>query len=114
MTAGVYDIVIDQGSDYFLDVIVKNSDGTPLDLSQYSARAQIRETKESEQLTASFTCTVVEPTSQGKIQMFLPNAVSTPILAGSYFYDLEIFTANDALVKRIVGGRVRITQEVTR
>lgn len=114
MTAGVYDIVIDQGSDFFLDVTIKDSNGNPTDLSGYSARAQIRPAKASEDLTASFTCTIVSPATDGKVQMALPNAVSKEVVAGSYFYDLEIFTPNDALVKRIVGGKVRITQEVTR
>ena len=34
--------------------------------------------------------------------------------AGSYFYDLEIYTSGDAIVKRIIEGRVTLTQEVTR
>ena len=46
--------------------------------------------------------------------MTLSNSVSKDITAGSYVYDLEIFTAGDALVKRIIQGKVRVTQEVTR
>ena len=34
--------------------------------------------------------------------------------AGAYFYDLEIHTANDAIVKRLIEGTVTINQEVTR
>ena len=46
--------------------------------------------------------------------MELPATTSTAMTAGAYFYDLEIHTANDAIVKRLIEGTVTINQEVTR
>ena len=46
--------------------------------------------------------------------MELPATTSTAMTAGVYFYDLEIHTANDAIVKRLIEGKVTINQEVTR
>tara|TARA_A100001015_G_scaffold206942_1_gene231425 strand:- start:314 stop:454 length:141 start_codon:yes stop_codon:yes gene_type:complete len=46
--------------------------------------------------------------------MELPATTSTAMSSGVYFYDLEIHTANDAIVKRLIEGTVTINQEVTR
>jgi hypothetical protein len=113
MSAGVYDLNIDQGSDYTLDIALK-TDNVATDLTNYSARAQIRPQKNSAELTASFTCTIEDPATEGKIKLELPNAVSKDIAAGTYYYDLEIYLPNDSFVKRVVQGKVKISQEVTR
>jgi hypothetical protein len=44
----------------------------------------------------------------------LANAVSSGLTAGTYVYDLEVFTANNASVTRLIQGSVDLTQEVTR
>lgn len=113
MAAGNYDFTIDQGSDFTLAITVKDSNDAATDLTGYSARAQLRPERASTTLTASFTCTVTDATG-GKIDMTLGNATSKTIEAGTYFYDLEIFTANDAIVRRIIQGKAKVTQEVTR
>ena len=46
--------------------------------------------------------------------MTLPNATSSAMTPGLYFYDLEIFTAGNNLVKRILQGEIILTPEVTR
>ena len=61
MTAATYNLTIDQGSDYALDLVV-NEDSTAKDLTGYSARAQIRNTKGSSTLSGSFTCTIPSAT----------------------------------------------------
>ena len=54
MTAARYDLVIDQGSDFAIELTVKENE-TVKNLSGYSARAQIRPTKSSSTLTGTFT-----------------------------------------------------------
>ena len=112
MAAATYNLVIDQGSDFAIDLVVKES-GSVKDLTGYSARAQLRNKKDSSTLAANFTCTVTSA-SEGKIKMELANSVSTGLTAGRYFYDLEIYTSGDALVKRLLQGEVTLNQEVTR
>lgn len=114
MAAGTYDIIVDQGSDYALEVTVKDDTSTVSDLTGYSARSQMRDKKSSSTVTASFTCTIADDPTTGKIEMTLSNSVSKDIPAGSYYYDLEIYTDSDAVVKRILQGKVTVTQEVTR
>lgn len=113
MAAATYNLCIDQGSDFVLDLTVKEG-GAIKDLTGYSARAQLRSKKSDETLAASFTCTVKTPATSGQISIELPNSVSSALTAGRYFYDLEIYTANDAIVKRLIQGEAVLNQEVTR
>jgi hypothetical protein len=113
MTAANYNLVIDQGSDFAVDLLVKE-EGVPKNLTGYFARAQMRSTKTSETIAASFTCTVLAPATDGKVKMELSNSVSSGVEAGRYFYDLELYTENDTLVKRLIQGEVLLNQEVTR
>lgn len=112
MSAARYNLVIDQGSDFALDLAI-SEDGSIKDLTGFSARAQMRSTKSSSTVAATFNCTIPAPTS-GTIRMSLSNTVSSSISAGTYVYDLEIFTLGDASVTRLIQGDVTLTQEVTR
>ena len=112
MSAGTYNLVIDQGSDFALDLVIKQS-GTALNLSNYSGRAQLRTSVSASSASASFSVTVTNA-ANGALKMQLPAATSSGISAGQYVYDLEIFTANDSIVKRIIQGDVTLTPEVTR
>jgi hypothetical protein len=112
MSAARYNLVIDQGSDFAINFTVKDN-GSVKDLTGYSARAQMRTSKTASSVAANFTCTISTP-SNGTITMSLANSVSSPLNAGTYVYDLEIFTANNATVTRLIQGSVDLTQEVTR
>jgi len=113
MAAATYNLVIDQGSDFTLDLVVKES-GSVKNLTGYSARAQLRTKKDaSGDAAASFTCTVTDA-ANGGLRMELSNATSSAISAGRYYYDLEIHTGSDAVVKRLIQGEVTVNQEVTR
>jgi len=112
MTAARYDLVIDQGSDFAIEFSVAES-GTAKNLTGYSARAQLRPTKGSTTLSASFTCTIPTPTN-GKINMVLPNGTTAGLTAGRFYYDLEIYTSSNTIVSRLLYGEVTLTQEVTR
>lgn len=113
MTADVYDIAIDQGSDYQLEITVVDSSSQIVDLTGYSARGQIRPKKDSDILTTSFVCSIINPTL-GKISVSLTNGVTATIAAGTYYYDIEVYTPTDAYVKRILQGKAKVIQEVTR
>ena len=112
MSAGTYNLIIDQGSDFALDLVIKQG-GTALNLTNYTGRAQLRTTVDASSASATFSVTVTNA-ANGALKMQLPAATSSGISAGQYVYDLEIFTANDSIVKRIIQGDVTLTPEVTR
>ena len=112
MSAGTYNLVIDQGSDFALDLVIKQS-GSALNLTNYSGRAQLRTSVTASSASASFTVTKTNAAG-GALKLELSASTSSSLAAGQYVYDLEIFTSGDAIVKRILQGEVTITPEVTR
>ena len=77
MAAGKYDIVIDQGSDFAIEVQIQQNSAN-VNLSTHSARAQLRPTPTSSTKTADFTCSIVNAV-QGRIKMSLGNSVTANI-----------------------------------
>jgi hypothetical protein len=73
----------------------------------------MRSTKTSSTVAGTFTCTIVN-VNAGTLKMELPATTSSAMEAGMYFYDLEIHTGSDAIVKRLLEGKVTLNQEVTR
>jgi hypothetical protein len=112
MAAGKYDIVIDQGSGFGLDLTVQES-GSAKDLSDYSVRGQVRPTVTSDTLTASFIGTVTNA-ADGKINISLAPSITAAMSAGKYFYDVEIHTTGDSIVTRLLQGTAVVSPEVTR
>lgn len=112
MAAANFDIVIDQGSDYALEFVVKNN-GVVVDLTGYSARAHLRPKKGSNTLTQAFTCTITDAVN-GVVKMELSNSDSTALSPGYYYYDLEIYTAGDAIVNRLLEGKASLSAETTK
>ena len=134
MTAARYDITIDQGSDFALELIVKDSgnarsfadDDTNDNEKRWGARAAFRKTLETDtaySATEGFAATVDLATT-GKIKLDFPAANNTTVPAGTYFYDLEVYQydiSSDATnppteysVTRLIGGTLTLRREVTR
>jgi hypothetical protein len=112
MAAAKHNIRIDQGSDWAVSMVVSEA-GVVKDLTGYLARAQMRPTKKSATISATFVCDIPTPLA-GAVSMSLPNAVSSAMTAAVYHYDLEIYTAGDADVIRLLKGTSTIDGEVTR
>lgn len=116
MSAGIYDITVEQGATFRLEATWKDSTGALVNLTGYSARMQIRETYESEDIILSFTST------GGSI--VLGGALGTIVVTGSAtdtakvpmtpaVYDLELESIGGT-VTRLLQGKAIITREATR
>lgn len=117
MSAGNYDITIDQGSDFKLTLVIKDGSAAR-NLDGHFARGHLRESKDSSRYWA-FDFTDSSYDNNGTLVMKMANNVvaddsSTVLSEGNYFYDVEIYTANDATVERILQGKAKVTREVTR
>lgn len=126
MSAATYNLFIDQGSDFAIDLVIKQS-GSPMDLTNYQGRGQLRSAHTSNTIVGYFKVTNLDPTN-GVLKVEIPNGSwtdltvspnvvrigSTEMPAGQYVYDLEIYTNADAVVKRIMQGTATINPEVTR
>ena len=123
MSAATYNLFIDQGSDFAVDLVIKES-GTAKNLSNYSGRGQLRSSHTATVIAGYFKVTITNA-ANGSLKVELPNSDwtdsggvtrngSKDIAAGQYVYDVEIFTNSDAVVKRIIQGTATINPEVTR
>lgn len=106
-------IIIDQGTDYSTILSVTNDDGTPTNLTGYTAAGQIRKNFASVNPTATFTITFNTDRSDGLLTASLPRATTGAITAGRYVYDIELTSAGDKTT-RLVEGIATVTPQVTR
>ena len=112
MAAGKYNITIDQGSDYALQLTVKEN-AVAKDITGYGVRGQLRPSITSSTLTASFTGSLVTAAS-GILKVELTNTTTAAMSPGKYYYDVEIYTSNNAIVQRLIQGTATVRAEVTR
>lgn len=107
-----YPITIPQGEDFERSWIYypEGTDADPRDLSGYSAASQLRRRPSDADTLLDFS---VELGSDGSVTISAPHAETSELAVGDAYYDVEI-TDPDGNVKRLVGGRARITAEVTR
>ena len=112
------EICIYRGDDYDEVVLWQNPDGSPADLTGYTVKMQIRDSRKSRgtpalQLTEGSGLTVTH--AAGRIDIKITGAQTTALLAGedSGVHDLEV-VAPDGKVTTLINGPVKFTQDVTR
>ena len=122
MPAGIYLIEIEQGASFSMDVTYLDSAGDPVDLTGYSGRGQIRLTAQTATTLASFTVTITDAAA-GEVSISLPASalVGNAAITGTSYsdktsavYDIELYTAADADVIRLLQGVCLISPEVTK
>jgi len=130
MAAGRYSFVIEQGATTDFELIYKDSNGDPVDLSGHRARMQIRaaQTASSEvflTLTSSLNpdgtglnlsgSSGTNPPESGSIGIFISHTTSFALNFSNAFYDLEIVSGagNTTRVTRLIEGGVRLSKEIT-
>lgn len=115
MTAGRYDIEIEQGATWSRTITVEDPAGTPIDLTGYSARMQVRSSYDAETplLSISSADGGVEITPlTGTLELSATAAQTAAMPAGIHVYDLELVIGGT--VDRLLSGRARVYPEVTR
>lgn len=124
MGAASLDLEIEQGASFERVLTVRDSLNAPIILTGWVFRGQVRRTYSSEEILASFTCTVLDQvTDPGKMTIRLTAAETSAIPVESaigpnlrevrYLYDLEA-DAGGGTVYRILQGGAVISPEVTR
>lgn len=117
MTAGTYNTVIDQGADWFINFVYENPDGTPVNITNYTAALQVRTSPLAK--TAVLTLTtqnggIVITGNQGKVACHATNVQTSAMNPGRYTYDLEITEPTAGIVTRLIQGTIQVSPQVTR
>lgn len=109
--ATISNLYIDQGSLFRTYVTVSNTDGTALNLTNYTAAGQMRKSYSSS-VAYNFSVSISSAT-QGRVMIELTTAQSRLIPAGRYLYDIEV-TSPSGETTRVVEGIVTISPEITK
>ena len=115
MAAGIYDITIEQGATFQMNLTWKDSTGSPVNITGYSARMQVRENYESESTLVSLTSSggdIVLGGALGTIAITITASATQSLQLEEAVYDLELVSG--ATVTRLIQGRAIISREVTR
>lgn len=113
--AVTYNTTIDQGADWFINFQYKQPDGTPVNITNYTAALQMRTSPLAK--TAVLTLTNVSGLTitgaTGTIAAHATAAQTNAITNGKYSYDLEI-TSPENIVTRLVQGTIEVSPQTTR
>lgn len=107
----IANLYIDQGTDYTVTVDVTDFAGDILDLTGYTATAQMRKTYSSSSLSATFTTSI--SAVAGQVTISLTDTQTSALEAGRYVYDLNI-ESSLGVKTRVIEGQAVVTPGVTR
>jgi hypothetical protein len=116
MAAGNYDLYMEQGATFSLVITWKDSSNTPINLTSYTARMQVRRTKQSTTVIVEASTTdgrIVLGGALGTITVTIPATVTDDLDFGCGVYDLEV-ESSGGQVTRLIEGGVSFSKEVTR
>lgn len=104
-------ITIDQGSTFSTYLVLTDSFGVPLNLTDYTVHSQIRKWYTSSTAT-TFEVTIANADT-GTILLHLSANATANLAPGKYVYDIESHDAANNIA-RIIEGSISVTPEVTR
>lgn len=116
MTAGIWNAIMDQGSIFTLQVTYEDNTGTPINLTNNTAKMQLR--SQPNDLDAALTLSsangdiVITPLT-GVISITASSTETGAVDEGTYFYDLEVTDTVTSEVTRIIQGQIVVTAQVT-
>jgi len=111
MSAGTYNFTFEQGATFSRQLTVQDN-GAAMNLTNYSARMQLRSSVESTTVALAVTCAITGATD-GIVTVSNTATETMAVDAGIYVYDLEI-ESSSGVVTRLMQGTATITANVTR
>ena len=130
MAAGRYSFVIEQGATTDFEILYKDSNNDPVDLSGHRAQMQIRaEQTASSEVYLTLSSSLMpdgtglnlsgsagtNPPESGSIGIIISHTTSSLLNFNNAYYDLEIAsgTGNSMVVTRVLAGGVGLSREIT-
>lgn len=115
---GKANLIIPQGADFYLPIYFGQVDGTPIDLTGFSARMQVRETVAATAVLLGLTSDTdggIEFTDRpaGKFRIHLTAAQTAAMTWTRGVYDVELVSSGGE-VTRLLLGDIKVSREVTR
>lgn len=121
MAAGRYNFLVEQGATTQFNVVYTDAAGSPINISDYHARMQIRETIDSSTIIACFSSSLQPdgsglrfntPLTSGSFDVYISAATSSLFNFETAVYDIEFISAS--IVTRLLQGTIALSKEVTK
>jgi len=111
---GILNLTFPQGATWDLSITYTDGDGDPIDLTDYSARMQVRQSYTSTDTVLDLTdgSGITLGGTAGTIDVQVGATATAGVAALQYVYDLEV--EESSVVTRVVQGSLTVTPEVTR
>ena len=113
--AGTHNFLCEQGATFTREITWLDSEGVPVNLTNYTARMQVRATASAASTLISLTSSGGDITlggTAGTINITISATATAGVVAGCYVYDLEL--VDGATVYRLLQGDFTVDAEVTR
>lgn len=117
MTAGIWNTVMDQGSLWSIQITCQNPNGTAINLTGLTAKMQLRSLPNDPTVALTLDSAsgdIVIQGPQGIITVTASSQDMETIIAGPYYYDLELTNPLTNQITRIIQGQIVVNAEVTR
>lgn len=112
MAAGRYNIVLEHGSTFTLNLTWTDDNGTAVNLSGYSAAMDIRSRAGALVIDVGTDGTIALGGSAGTIAITIPVAIVNAATPGAYEYDL-LLTSGAAVGTKLLKGTAVVEAKVT-
>jgi len=116
MAAATYDFEIEQGATLLKPIVWKDSTGSAVNLTGYTAKMQVRKSASSDEILLELSTTngklTITPLT-GTTTMVFSAATTAAITWSRGKYDLEL-TSSDGNVTRLIEGEITVSKEITR
>ena len=131
MSAGRYSFTIEQGATTNFEIQYKDSNNTPIDLTNYTGKLQIRSTfaQNSGELYLTLSSSLnsdgtglnfsgsngTTPPTSGSIGVYISACTSSALTFNEALYDLELYSGSGdcSYTVRLLEGRVQLSKQVT-
>jgi hypothetical protein len=110
--AAYVEITIEQGANLTSTITVSDTQGDTVNLSTYSASAQLRKSYYSS--SANTLSAIITGNANGQITLSMTASNTANLTPGRYVYDLRITNSIDNSVTRVVEGTAVVLPSVTR
>lgn len=111
MVPAVQNIKIMRGDTEIFTITLKDSANVAIDLSGSAFISQVRYTKDSPTVAASFTCVVTNALA-GVVTLTMTPVASAALTAGPAFWDFQ--RTDGGVVSTIISGKCTILADVSR
>lgn len=112
MAVPAVNLVIEQGTDFSRTFSLKRSDGSPLDLSNYTFDVKMRKWTGSAGYISFATTSNVNPAA-GRLTISLTNAQTGIITSGRYNYDILVENTNTSEISKVITGQITVNSTVS-